>query len=567
MAPPSSDAGGGRGVNRRDGAAVAAPALLAAILCAIELTGRSLGFDEAASVAISTQAHSALGQAIAHDGGNMSGYYLFLHLWTDLFGTGPFAIRLPSLLATVATTALVGRLALVLFDRRVAVIGGVLTAVSMPLVVWGQDARGYAPLVMFVVGSLLAYVRIVRSPQPPTRGTWLGYVAWTALALYCGFVAALVLPAQLLALVWRRRAGVAVGSAVGACLVAAVPLMVLAVDRGSSQLFWVPRPSLTVEKQVLELVTSAGLQPSFHPQPTMWALIAVTVLIVFGAVGRQIVRAWRPAVAAGDELWGQVLVYLWLFVPIVLAFLESLVATPVFTPRNLLICLPAVALALGLAAVDPRVPKFARCAALAAVIGLRMVSLVPTYGVSPEDWRAATRYVLADARPGDCIAFYPLDAHMAFAYYVARRGAFATAPRSVLPAVGWTPLTAYAEQYATLSSRAVRALRRSCPRLWLVSAHEGQLHGPSVESRFNWTQFVALRGALERTYKHHVRTQFSYAATIHVDLLTWGLPRTRSADRPGWGRRPADRRPAGRRPASLAAAVAAIRSSGRTFPS
>ncbi len=40
-------------MSRRDGAAVAAPALLAAILCAIELTGRSLGFDEAASVAIS----------------------------------------------------------------------------------------------------------------------------------------------------------------------------------------------------------------------------------------------------------------------------------------------------------------------------------------------------------------------------------------------------------------------------------------------------------------------------------------------------------------------------------
>ena len=65
-----------------------------------------------------------------------------------------------------------------------------------------------------------------------------------------------------------------------------------------------------------------------------------------------VVRAWRPAVAAGDELWGQALVFLWVFVPIVLAFLESLVATPVFIPRNLLICLPAVALALALGLTD-----------------------------------------------------------------------------------------------------------------------------------------------------------------------------------------------------------------------
>ncbi len=247
-------------------------------------------------------------------------------------------------------------------------------------------------------------------------------MAWTGLALYCGFVAALVLPAQLLALLWRRRAGVAVGSAIAACLAAAVPLMVLAADRGSSQLFWVPHPSLIVEKQTLELLTSAGLQPSFGPQPTMWALIAVTVLIVLAGAGMHVVRAWRPAVAAGDELWGQALVLLWVFVPIVLAFGESLVATPLFIPRNLLICLPAVALALALAVTDARVPKLASCAALAALIALRMVSLVPTYGVSPENWREATRYVLAQSRPGDCVAFYPLDAHMAFAYYVEQSG-------------------------------------------------------------------------------------------------------------------------------------------------
>jgi hypothetical protein len=129
--------------------------------------------------------------------------------------------------------------------------------------------------------------------------------------------------------------------------------------------------------------------------------------------------------------------------------------------------------------------------------------------------------VLAHARPGDCVAFYPLDAHMAFGYYVARaRGGASAAPRSVLPAIPWTPSKPYAEQYMTLTGGAIRAVHRGCPRLWLVSAHEGQPHGPSPESRFNWTQFVALRAALERAYKHHARTQFSYAATIHIDLLT-----------------------------------------------
>jgi hypothetical protein len=31
---------------------------------------------------------------------------------------------------------------------------------------------------------------------------------------------------------------------------------------------------------------------------------------------------------------------------------------------------------------------------------------------------------------------------------------------------------------------------------------------------------VALRKALERAYANHTRKQFSYAATIHIDLLS-----------------------------------------------
>jgi hypothetical protein len=78
----------------------------------------------------------------------------------------------------------------------------------------------------------------------------------------------------------------------------------------------------------------------------------------------------------------------------------------------------------------------------------------------------------------------------------------------------------YAEQYATFPPTRLAAIRAACPRLWLVSAHEGQPHGPSATSRANWRRFVALRAALERAYSHHARSQFSYAATIHIDLLS-----------------------------------------------
>ena len=86
----------------RERLAVWAPAALGAVLCLISVTGRSIGFDEAATVSIVAQNGHALGSAIAHDGGNMSGYYVLMHVLIALFGNGTFLIRLPSVISVAA---------------------------------------------------------------------------------------------------------------------------------------------------------------------------------------------------------------------------------------------------------------------------------------------------------------------------------------------------------------------------------------------------------------------------------------------------------------------------------
>ena len=65
-----------------DAAAIGGPALLALVLSLIGITGRSLGFDEGATWAIATQhvAGHGLGAGIAHDGGNMLGFYALEHV-------------------------------------------------------------------------------------------------------------------------------------------------------------------------------------------------------------------------------------------------------------------------------------------------------------------------------------------------------------------------------------------------------------------------------------------------------------------------------------------------------
>jgi len=149
-----------------------------------------------------------------------------------------------------------------------------------------------------------------------------------------------------------------------------------------------------------------------------------------------------------------------------------------------------------------------------------VVPLAAAYDVSPEPWQAVSARVLAAARPGDCIAFYPEDGRNAFRWYrerstAAERG---RTPRSVLPAVAWPVSTPFVEIYRTLTPARIASLRSSCTRMWLVSSHEGQQSGPpeAVRHRREW---LVLRARLQRVFGRGPRWTDGWASAIHVELM------------------------------------------------
>lgn len=498
-----------RRTRARDAGLIAGPALLATALCLIQLTGRSLGFDEGASVAIASQHGGALWHGIAHDGGNMAGYYVLLHVLIGLFGNTLVVLRLPSALAIGATTGIVSLLALRLFDRRAALAASLISAVSLPLAFWGQSARSYAVLVALCAGSFLALVALIDGRR--TRVAWAAYVLCASLAIYMSLMAVLVIISQLVVLGWRRERIRVVASTLPAIAVLCVPLMVLAARRGSGQLFWVPSPTWTAAKQVFESLTSAGLEPSFHATATTDALLVVTIALALGIAAAVV---WRR------EEWGTMLAVSWLVVPVAIVWVESLVGQSFFLPRNLLPSVPAAALLIGWGLTRPRVPLLLGLGGIAAVLTLRALQLAPSYGVSPEDWHGATAFVLAHSKPADCVAFYPSDGRQAFDYYVSSP-ALPRAPRPVLPTAPFTEVRAYVEEYATLSAAQLSAVKAECPRLWFISSHQGQPDGPAG-SRANLARYRALRAALTAAYPISSTRYFGYAAPVRVQLLSRG---------------------------------------------
>lgn len=513
-----------------DLAAVAIPTALALILCLYDITTRSLWLDESASISIASQHGAAFASAVAHDGGNMAGYYALLHLLIGAFGNGAVVVRLPSALAAATTVALLAVLGLRLFDRRVALVAGLLGAVSLPLVYWGQDARGYTLMVALLCGSFLVLVAALQRDRAGWP-LWVAYVVLTTASIYVGLVAVFVLPAQLVVLIWHRRRTAWLLTAMLATLACSVPLAILALNRGATQVFWIPPPSGFTTKQVLLTLTSGGLEPQFY-SPTGDVLRWLTEVLVVGAAVWGLREAWSHRTRAGA--WRQVLMLSWTLVPLALIWGFSKLGQSMWEARYLLISLPAVALTLGwlvirvadldLSAAAARrgrpylraLPAGLAAVLLLALLALRGIQVGEAYGVSTEPWRTVTKVVLSAARPGDCIAFYPLDARMPFRYYLP---ASADPPRAVLPTLPWRPVRSFVENYSTLSGAQVNRVAGTCNRVWLVSSHQGQ-HDATSTGAAHYLQFAVLRARLNRHYRRWQTGQFGAEHLIYVDLFS-----------------------------------------------
>ena len=484
-----------------DLATVAIPGVIAAGLCLYQLDTRSLWLDEAASFSIASQHGAALGSALARDGGNMLGYYGLLHVLIGLFGDGTLVLRLPSVIGASAAVAVVARLGQRLWDRLAGAVAGVLAAVSLTLVYWGQDARGYALMIALIAGSFLALLSLLRSPRPSRLG-WVAYGVVTLAAVYASLEAVLILPAQLVVVLWHRERARGVLVALLATAVGCIPLFVLAAQRGSGQLFWVPAPSWRTAKQLAEALASSGLQPGYYVSTGDALLILTGVLAFIGAA-----RLWRAK--------GGPLVLAWLGVPVLLVFVASEVSHSIFQARYVLVALPALALLLAWTLTRAGAPRWLAVATLAAVVTLRALALAPSYGVSSEFWREATRYVESSAQPGDCLAFYPLDTRMPFEYY---GGQSHRLPRPVLPPLRFGVVRSYVEQYRALTGRALAGLTPTCQRVWLVWSHGGRLGGPPVPAA-NFRRLQVFRRALELRYPGRSTRTFGRASPISIELF------------------------------------------------
>ena len=451
-------------------------------------------FDEAFSVEVARLDWRNFLHVIWWREANMSLYYLLLRAWLE-FGQSPLFIRSLSVVISAATLPAIYWVAKLLYDRPVALLATALLACNAYSVRYAQEARSYALFLLLATlgsGFLISWVREMehdlRSQSATSRSRASlgnGYVITSVLAAYAHLYAILLIAAHLIAVrISRqhennpgrsreiRRAWQAIGLGV-------MPLLIFVAKTGAGPIRWIQRPGLADLFEFFEHLSGGH----------NWVLPVVVAAACVAAVvplGRSL---WSQA--QSWEVWRCQFLLLWLLFPVAVTVLLS-IARPVFLPRYMIFCLPAMLIlaAAGLA----RLNRWLLPPALFAILLLGVQGTAFVYGHDFDTERdaigQAANFILDRTQCGDAMIFHIAETRVPYEFFRSLRAATNTASPQFTRPLGPDMLFPrhgagldYRDFTGKPTAEFVRTAAAGRGRIWVMLMHNGPAGNPDPTTR------------------------------------------------------------------------------------
>jgi mannosyltransferase len=405
-------------------------ALIAGVAAALRfysIATKSFWFDEGVSVAIARLDWYNFARILWRREANMALYYLFLRYWLH-FGGSEFFVRSLSVVFAIASIPVLYLLGRRLFGPRVGLIATALLVVNAYHVQYSQDARGYSLMLLLCLLSSLYFLKCLGEPTGRNRAA---YVFTSVLAVYAHCFSGLLVIAQWISLRFLDKPPAAQTRATTrndwrwiALLVS--PLVVFVATTGTGPLRWVQRPAL-------KDLWIFALQFTGNGGPLLLFAYAVAFLAGLYPVWRT-----RNLQRVPWELWRHRFLLCWMLFPLLLTLGLSL-AKPLFVPRYVLFCLPALLLLVARGISRVRSTSLMVVASSIMLI-LSFLGTLAYYkqdlDIERDDWRSATHYLLEHAESGDALLFHVPMGRMPFEFYHSLTDPASTAPLVLYPRHG-----------------------------------------------------------------------------------------------------------------------------------
>lgn len=386
--------------------------LLAFSLRILKLDGQSLWWDETLTVYGSNQDMISLLQGILERRVHPPLFYVLMHFWL-LVGKEQFVVQTFAVFWGTLSVAAIYPVGRMVGGHKAGVCSTLLLAVS-PYAIWySQEARMYS-LTAFLV--LIANYFLMKTLREDHSKYWIGYSAFTLLAIWTHHICLFIIPAQLAFVILNRGTH---RTELRACLTSItligllyLPWVVTIFATGgfhNAAIGWVPFPQLQDLFWTPYVFTLGSTSDPHHLSNIL------VVLLCLSLVGLSLFLVRKPS-TEDHQRSGRIFLAYWLFVPAILVFLISLdmpisQKRSIYMDRYFTLLLPAyIALvACGLSAIS-KLRKELGLLALLIVLMPTLVSLRNLYfdeRYFRDDWRGAVRYIQQEGGPDDPILMKP----------------------------------------------------------------------------------------------------------------------------------------------------------------
>lgn len=318
-------------------------------------------------------------------------------------------LRLPSLLAGVATIPVIYLLGRRTVAQPAALVAAALTTLSPFMIYYATEARSYALMMFFVTLSTLAMLLAVDSRR--TRW-WVLYAACSCAAVYTHYTSVFALGAQALWLLWAhpeaRKAAILANLAAAAAFLPWLTGVRNDFDSPTTEIlsFLTPFDLHAVRVSLTHVAfgypyDTIGLREM--PGEVALVMLALALLIAVASLAVRVSHTGVGAWLRRADRRVVLIVALALAVPAGEAVVSA-IGTNIFGGRNLAAAWPPFALSLAalLVAGGPRM-RYVAVALCLAAFGIAAAKLVLDDRFQRRDYLGAAEFIDRQARPGDVV--------------------------------------------------------------------------------------------------------------------------------------------------------------------
>lgn len=473
----------------------ALPAAATFVVCMFGVTTPSLWTDELATLSAADRPLPELFDLLSHVDAGVGAYYVLVHGFVVLFGTSELVLRLPSVIAMTISAALISITARQLAtgtssndagmpakqntdaenpadkdalpqtsmqiglaaDRglgalgaRVALVAGLLFALTPSVTRYGQETRSYALVVMFTVASTCVLVAALRRSTWPR---WAGYAVLIALLGASHPLALLLLPAHAVAVLWsggplrqvlksKPLGQWLVATAAG--LAAASPLLLIGFSQ-RGQVNWNPQP---------RILALAELPSNMFGTPIVGGFVAA---LAVWAVVNQYVK--RPAILLA-----------WALIPATALYLAGRFVA-VWNPRYVLFVMPAFVILAAFALAQLRWRGLMAVGVVFVILATPQHEALRRPDARRIDGRAIAQVVANNVKPGDVFVFTPeadlWTAHDLMAHYLPDKLSRDRIPRDAMETTSAIEANDFVGRECSTLNDCERMLDNA-PRVWVM---------------------------------------------------------------------------------------------------